>query len=72
MMEIVTSWEKTGMERIVLHLLRHRLGSLTQALEQRIDNLSADQLDSLSIALLGMTTPADLEKWLSQHELAMR
>ncbi len=71
-MEIVTSWEKTGMERIVLHLLHNRLGDVPKTLEKRISNLSANQLESLSETIFDLKTPNDLEQWLSQHELAMR
>jgi hypothetical protein len=74
-MEMVTSWEKQGIERgrregmehVVLRLLRRQLGEVPQPLEQRVDRLSATQLDDLSDALFDMKTTADLERWLSQY-----
>ena len=60
---MITSWEqkgidkglqqgrREGMEHIVLRQLRRQVGSLSQSYEQRIDELSTDQLDVLSEAL---------------------
>ncbi len=65
-MEMITSWEKTGMERVVLRLLHRRFGQLPEALEKRIDGLSAEELENLTDTFLDMTTPAELETWLSR------
>jgi len=70
-MEIMTSWELTGImqgkETLVVRQLRRRLGPVPSDLTARLDTLTPDQLDDLGEALLDFTTPADLEEWLTQH-----
>lgn len=68
-MEMVTSWEKEGMERLLLRMIQHRFGELTVSMKQRLDHLTAEQMDELGVALLDFTTPADLERWLSKTVL---
>ena len=69
-MEIVTSWMETGMQReaekIVLRQLNHRLGAIEPSLEQRVRELPLDQIEALSEALLDFTEISDLVNWLNQ------
>ena len=55
-MEIVTSWMRTGMrneaEKLVLRQLNRRFGPIEAELEQRIQALSIDRVEDLSDALL--------------------
>lgn len=66
-MQITTSWERKGMERLLLRLLRERFGSLSAALEQRLDQLTAEQIDELGVAFLQMRSIEQVETWLSEH-----
>ena len=78
-MEIVTGWMEKGMEKgmdegtkqgkrdLVLRLLRKRFGSLELDAEDRIDQLSGQQLDQLAEALLDFSALSDLTSWLDVH-----
>ena len=70
-MEITTSWEQRGITRgkegLVLRLLRRRVGPVPERLTDRLNTLTASQLDDLGEALLDFQTPADLQQWLDQH-----
>ena len=70
-MEIVTSWMETGMQReaekLVLRQLNRRLGSLEADLEQRVQTLSLDRIEALSDALLDFADLAQLIRWLDQQ-----
>ena len=67
-MEIVTSWMEKGLEKgerkMVLRLLRKRLGGLDRALEQRIEALPAEAIERLGEALLDFNRLDDLHAWL--------
>lgn len=75
-MEIVTSWMEKGIEQgiergakqgkryLVLRQLRKQLGSLGAEFEDRIAELSVEQLERLAEALLDFTAPSDLTIWL--------
>ena len=65
---MITSWEKTGMEQIISGQLRHRFGDLPENLLKRIDALSGEQLNKLSIALMDMVTFEQLETWLATNQ----
>jgi hypothetical protein len=72
-MEYVTSWEEKGIAigradealRIVVPLLRRRLGALPPSVESRVQSLSVLQLEALSEALLDQGSHPELEAWLS-------
>lgn len=76
-MEILTYWEKKGMEQglqqgvlqgkeaLVIRLLRRRVGSISSESEKRLEALTSEQLDDLGEALLDFTSVQDLEGWLS-------
>jgi hypothetical protein len=78
-MEIVTSWMERGLEKgrqegrqegerkVILRLLRKRLGQLDRQTEDRINALSADALEELEEALLDFTSRANLDVWLEKR-----
>ncbi|MCA9203021.1 MAG: DUF4351 domain-containing protein, partial [Planctomycetales bacterium] len=82
-MEIVTSWMKQGIEqgytqgieqgrisegrRLVLRMLRRRLGDIGGDFVARIESLSLDELEDLGEALLHFDSAADLTDWLDRH-----
>lgn len=63
--------ETLGEERkalaIALRLLNRRIGLLDEAAEAKVRQLSINQLDDLSEALLDFTTPPDLDRWLNNQ-----
>ncbi len=69
-MEIVTSWMRTGMrneaEKIVLRQLNRRFGPIEAELEQRIQALSIDRVEDLCDALLDFSDRSQLVVWLEQ------
>lgn len=66
-MRIVTSWMRDGMEGIVLRVLRKRLGAISVRAEQRIDELSPEQLEELADAALDFAGAEDLDDWLDRN-----
>jgi Domain of unknown function (DUF4351) len=76
-MQIVTSWMRTGIEQgrqegrsreieLVLRMLSVKLGSLDPEIEARIRGLEIDRLEDLGIALLNFKSADDLTTWLKQ------
>ena len=65
-MELMSSWEKRGMEHVVLRLLRNRLGELPADIEQRIDRLTPNQIDALTDILLDIQSVDQVTGWLSR------
>ncbi|MBE9041752.1 DUF4351 domain-containing protein [Oscillatoriales cyanobacterium LEGE 11467] len=55
-----------GIVVTVLRQLKHRFGPLSPNLEKQVRDLSLEQLEVLSEALLDFESHADLEKWLFQ------
>jgi hypothetical protein len=78
-MELMNPWVKQGWEEglqtgrqegkedLVVRQLNHRFGVLSSEMTARLDQLSSDQLNDLSIDLLGFMTSADLEIWLARN-----
>jgi Domain of unknown function (DUF4351)/Putative transposase, YhgA-like len=70
-MEIVTSWMRTGMrneaEKLVLRQLNRRFGPIEAELEQRIQALSIERVEDLSDALLDFSDRSQLVRWLEQQ-----
>lgn len=70
-MEIMTSWERTGIQEgkadLVLRLLRRRCGGLDAMMEERIQLFPASYLDELFEAAIDFTSRADLERWLREN-----
>lgn len=56
-----------GESALIVRLLKRRFGSVDEALESRIRNLSVKQLESLGEALLDFTDLNDLVLWLNRH-----
>lgn len=71
-MEIVTSWMETGMQRgkeeLVLRQLKSLLGDISSSIEKRVSTLSTTQLEELGIALLRFSSVEDLIDWLNRHQ----
>jgi uncharacterized protein YjbJ (UPF0337 family) len=71
-MQIVTSWEergqrkgeKEGRQELLVSQLRRKLGGISDAIEQRIADLSVERLGDLGLALLDFESEADLRRWL--------
>jgi hypothetical protein len=55
-----------GEAKLVLRLLRRRIGEIPDNLSEQIRELSIEQLGNLGEALLDFESQADLEKWLNQ------
>lgn len=66
-MQIVTSWMRQGIQQgeltLILRLLNRRIGEVNPQLQERIQTLSTDELETLGEALLDFTTAADLDAW---------
>ncbi|WP_414550491.1 Rpn family recombination-promoting nuclease/putative transposase [Anabaena sp. CCY 0017] len=82
-MRYVTTGERIGYERgreegkqegrqegeqaIILKLLKRRVGELSPEIQQRIQSLSGNQLETLGEALLDFTSMSDLLNWLESN-----
>ena len=82
-MRYVTTGERIGYERgkeegkqegrqegeqaIILKLLKRRVGELSPEIQQRIQTLSGNQLETLGEALLDFTSMSDLLNWLQTN-----
>ncbi len=71
-MEIVTSWMKTGIQQgemkernLVLRQLTRKIGKLTATEQKRFESLSIEQVEALGEALLDFASKADLKAWLA-------
>lgn len=56
-----------GEARMVLRQLVRQVGMLGSAAQARVRALPVESLEALGEALLGFSTPADLEAWLAAH-----
>lgn len=69
-MQIVTSWMRTGIQQgqvtTVFRQLKHKFGELDPTVEGQIGRLSSVHLEELSEALLGFEAVEDLRTWLSE------
>lgn len=72
-MQIVTSWMRTGIQQgqasMMMRMLRHKFGELDPDIERQIQRLSSPQLENLSEALLDFEKAEDLIAWLRNREL---
>ena len=72
LMEIETSWKREGrlegMALIVCRQLNHRFGTLKPSTIERVQRLNAEQLESLSQALLDFAASVDLDRWLKEQK----
>jgi len=53
--------------QLVKRLLQRRTGAVNQQLQQRINQLSVEQLENLAVALLDFSNEADLVTWLGNN-----
>jgi predicted transposase YdaD len=79
-MEIVTSWQLQGREEgrqegrqegelaVIMRQFKRRIGSVEPELQERIRQLSVNQLEDLAEALLDFSNTADLVAWLDRLE----
>lgn len=75
-MQIVTSWMRTGIEQgrregevsIVMRQLKRKVGELNPEVEAKVRELPDSQLEALSEALLDFTSINDLIYWFDRHE----
>ena len=67
-MQIVTSWMRTGIQQgqasMVIRQLRHKFGEIDSNIEAQIQKLSSPQLEDLSESLLDFEQLEDLTAWL--------
>jgi hypothetical protein len=69
-------WEQLTVQRgrqeegqsLIFRLLSRKLGSLPEAVRLRLEALDLEQLETLSEALLDLSTIADLQSWLNEHQ----
>ncbi len=54
-----------GQRSLILRLLHRQVGTLPDALQSQVAQLSVTQLEALGEALLDFSALADLEQWLS-------
>jgi Domain of unknown function (DUF4351)/Putative transposase, YhgA-like len=70
-MQIVTSWMRTGIQQgqasMVIRQLRHKFGEIDPDVEAQIQKLASPQLEDLSEALLDFEQLEDLTTWFSNH-----
>ena len=58
---------QAGAETVIKRQLQKRFGEVETRVTKRLDQLSADQLADLGVALLDFTSFADLESWLARQ-----
>ncbi len=56
-----------GKRILALELLNYKFGSSSSKFEERINNLSLENIENLAKSLLDFTTEEDLENWLNNH-----
>ncbi len=56
-----------GKLNLLLSLIRHKVGELEPASEERVRQLGSSQWDELSVALFEFSTQADLQNWLEKR-----
>ncbi len=79
-MELVTSWERKGIaqgaeqgerqgaQKVLLLVLRERLGPIAPPLQKRLRQLSVAQVQDLTKASFKFTDTGDLASWLDQKD----
>ena len=56
-----------GKEELIVFLIKRRFGSVPSQVVERLDGLSAEELQELGGALFDFGSVADLENWLAQQ-----
>jgi magnesium-transporting ATPase (P-type) len=67
-MEIVTSWMEQGSRQVIIRQLTSLLDEIPETLQDTIENLPNEKLETLALALLRFRTLNDLENWLQEHQ----
>ena len=71
-MQIVTSWMRTGIQQgqasMVMRQLKHKFGKIDSDVEAQIQKLSSPELEDLSEALLDFEKVSELTTWLSSNQ----
>jgi predicted transposase YdaD len=62
--------EQEGEQRLIFRLLQRRVGELSPELQERIQSLSLNQLETLGEALLAFSAMEDLLNWLQTNQSA--
>jgi predicted transposase YdaD len=62
-----TEGEQIGEARLILRLLKRRVGTITPDAEAQVRALSLPQLEALGEALLDFSVPNELGDWLRSH-----
>ncbi|QDZ40720.1 DUF4351 domain-containing protein [Euhalothece natronophila Z-M001] len=65
--EGIQEGRQEGEIQLVLRLLKRRFGVLDEGLQQQIQRLSVEKLETLAEELLDFSTLQDLETWLKQN-----
>jgi predicted transposase YdaD len=60
--------EQKGKQQLILRLLQRRVGELSPELQERIQSLSLNKLETLGEALLDFTAMEDLLNWLQTNQ----
>jgi hypothetical protein len=70
-MPLISSIARKGMhegqERVLQILIERRFGAVEPTIIARLNNLTTDQLDELSAAILDFTSSEELESWIARH-----
>lgn len=53
---------------LIMRQLARRIGGVSQQLQERVSQLSIEQLENLAEALLDFSTEGDLVTWLANNE----
>ena len=60
--------EQRGEQRLILRLLKRRVGEVPESVQQRVEQLAIAQLEALGEVLLDFEQLADLLAWLEALE----
>lgn len=56
-----------GERKLTLRLLERRIGKLSRPVQQKVERLTVEQIETLGEALLDFQSKSDLGRWLKQH-----
>ena len=60
--------EQKGEATVIITLITHRFGNISEEIEAKIRSLSLSQLNELAIAQLDFTSVDNVMNWLSQSQ----
>ncbi|MGK7931766.1 MAG: DUF4351 domain-containing protein [Microcystaceae cyanobacterium] len=60
--------KEEGVKSLLLNLLSIRFGEVSDIIQQQINQLSIESLETLSQVLFDLTTLEDLSNWLNEHQ----